>query len=179
MNKFIFLKLTLIISTICFGQKIIVNNQEHTGRLTWADFTGKIDNNSSFTAYTSYKFGTKIESVKTEGDSITINGFEIILELDQTKSWAKMNKVTDNLLIHEQGHFDIGILTIKEILKKYKTTKFTTSNFNITLQNLIKEVSKKYNDMAIKYDKETNHSTNVVQQQKWNNFFSEQLSIYD
>ena len=86
MNKFIFLKLTLIISTICFGQKIIVNNQEHTGRLTWADFTGKIDNNSSFTAYTSYKFGTKIESVKTEGDSITINGFEIILELDQTKS---------------------------------------------------------------------------------------------
>ena len=68
---------------------------------------------------------------------------------------------------------------IQEILKKYKTTKFTTSNFNITLQNLIKEVSKKYNDMAIKYDKETNHSTNVVQQQKWNNFFSEQLSIYD
>ncbi len=44
----------LVISINIYSQKIIVNGQESMGRLSWIDFTGKVDRGSSFNAYTSY-----------------------------------------------------------------------------------------------------------------------------
>jgi hypothetical protein len=101
-----------------------------------------------------------------------MNGFEIILELDPNNSWAKNDKVTDALLIHEQGHFNLGILCVREILNKYKETKFTRSNYKVALQGIISDASKKYNDLGLLYDKETDHSKNIEEQLKWNKFFS-------
>lgn len=166
----------IILSLNSYCQKIIINGQETKRKLTWADFTGKVEKGSSFNAYTAYNFNTKIGSIKIIGDSVSIIGFEVTLELDPKKSWAKEDKVTDELLIHEQGHFNLGILCIKEILSVFHETKFKKSNYNVTLQSIINDISKKYNDMGIKYDAETNHSKNKEQQLVWNNFFAEKLS---
>ncbi len=156
----------------CYSQKILVNGQESNGKLNWSNFTGKIDKSSSFNAYTSYKFFTKFQGINFIGDSAIMNGFEIILELDPNNSWAKNDKVTDALLIHEQGHFNLGILCVREILNKYKETKFTRSNYKVALQGIISDASKKYNDLGLLYDKETDHSKNIEEQLKWNKFFS-------
>lgn len=176
-KKIYLLLLSFLITLLGFCQKIIVNNQESSGKLSWSDFTGKVDRSTSFQAFTSYKLKPKFGEIKVFGDSIKIGEFEIILELDQKKSWAKEDKLTDELLIHEQGHFNIGILNMKEILANYKLAKFTKSNFNPLIQNIITEASNKYREMGIKYDEETDHSKNKEQQLKWNNYFSEKLAL--
>jgi hypothetical protein len=119
-NQITLLALFLTFSLNAFCQTILINGKESNGKLTWSDFTGKVDKSSFFHAFTVYKFNTKFESVKFVGDSAKIIGFQVILELDQINSWAKIDKETDNLLVHEQGHFNLGILCIREIMTEEK-----------------------------------------------------------
>ena len=171
----ILLTVTILVTVVCYSQKIFIGGRESNGKLTWPDFTGKIDKSSPMNAYTYYNFSTRFSNVQFLGDSALIQGFEVKLELDQSKSWAKPDRLSDKLLEHEQGHFNLGILCMKEVLEKFKQTRFTKSNFNTELRNMINEVSKKYNDLGIKYDNETDHSKNLEQQTRWNNFFTEQF----
>lgn len=168
--------LNIALGLVSYSQKIIVNGEESNGKLTWEDFSGKVDNDVSFYAFTSYKFNTKVGDIKFVGDSAIINGFDVILYFDHKKSWVKKGKETDALLIHEQGHFNVGILCVREIMRKFKEAKFTKANYNNLLKNIVSESSKKYNEMGLTYDEETDHSKNVEQQIKWNNFFSEELA---
>lgn len=167
--------LAMLTGNQSLGQKIRINGKESDGTLKWSDFTGKVDPTSSFYAVTSYKFNTKIDDIRMMGDSVAIKGFDVILELDQDESWVKKDKMTDDLLIHEQGHFNIGILCVREIMFRFKAARFTKSNFDKLLQKIIDDASKKYADMGVKYDEETNHSIDAEQQMKWNAFFMEQL----
>jgi len=165
----------LLVHQSSFGQTIIVNGQSSSGKLKWEDFTGKIDKTSTFHAYTAYKYRTKIKSIKPSADSVIIEGFEVILELDHSKSWARMKNVSDELLLHEQGHFNFGILTMKEILEQVKQTHFTGSNYQVSIQKIVNQVAKKYHDMGRLYDEETKHHMDREQQAKWNDFFKSVL----
>ncbi len=169
------LTVTILLIADCYSQKIMVGGHESNGKLVWTDFTGKIDQGSSMNAYTYYNLSTKISSIQFLGDSVLMQGFEVIVELDPNKTWAKPDRLSDKLLEHEQGHFNLGILCMKEIVEKYKQTRFTKNNYSTQIRNLLDEVSKKYKDLGTKYDEETNHSKNLEQQIKWNNFFTEQF----
>jgi hypothetical protein len=164
-----------LICLSCLSQKIIINGQETNRKLNWPDFTGKVDTSSPFFAYTHYNIKSKLGNIRIIGDSVNIGNFEVTLELDPNKSWAKNDKVTSELLIHEQGHFNLGILAMKEILDRFKESKFTRSNYNTELQNIVNDALKKYNNMSVQYDEETNHSKNKQEQMKWNDFFSKNL----
>ncbi len=88
---------------------------------------------------------------------------------------GRKNKESDELLRHEHGHFDIGILCMNEIINTFKKTSFSRNNFQTGTQSLISIIVKKYNDMGAQYDKETSHSKNKNEQEKWNNFFVKSL----
>ncbi len=165
----------LLLSSNIYSQKILVNGKESKGKLAWSDFTAKPDKSSSFNAFTSYIFNTKIASINFNGDIAVINGFEVILEFDQKNSWAKKDKVTEELLVHEQGHFNFGILCVREIMENFNKAKFTKSNYNSLLQKLVSDAGNKYKMLGIKYDSETDHSKKAEQQAKWNSFFIEKL----
>lgn len=159
-----------------FSQKIIISGEETNRKLVWSDFTGKVDKSAPYYAYTRFKIGFQTGNIDVIGDSVSIDKFEVNVELDPKESWAKKDKVSDALLIHEQGHFDIGILCMREILANYRQAKFTRTNVNYTIQTIVNNASRKYHEMTLKYDKETNHSADKEQQAKWNLFFSEMLS---
>ncbi len=173
--KWLIISLFTFTSGTALSQKIFINGNESNGKLKWADFTGKVDKKSTFNAFTSYKYKTNFGGIQAKGDSIIINGFEVTLELDQPNSWAKTEKVTDELLEHEQGHFNLGILTMKEIIERVNQSKFTKDNFQNSIQKIMNEVSLKYREMGVKYDEETNHSIDKEQQQNWNIFFKSML----
>src|SRR5438045_2919402 len=135
---------SLLFFQTAFSQKIIVNGQESNGKLSWQDFTGKPDKSSPFYACTSNWINYKYDSVLIFGDSVIIKGYQVILELDPIKSWINIEKVNNKkanteLLIHEQGHFNLGILCMNEILTKYKNSRFQKSNFNNLLQTIFSE----------------------------------------
>lgn len=117
----------------------------------------------------------KSNSFKISGDTVFWD-VEIFAEL-KNDSWAKKDKVTDTLLQHEQGHFDIAKLCAAEISKKLKSTTLFKKDYQAVVNTILKDIGAKYKAMEIKYDDETGHHKNREQQWKWNTFFKQQLNI--
>ncbi len=153
----------------------MLGGQESSGKLKWADFSGIPDPQSNFYASTAYNFSYSFGKVLQVGDSLIVSDFEFVIELDQFKSWVVKGKETDELLAHEQGHFNLGILNGREAINLIKRAKFTKENIRTRPGELLQNISKKYNDMSVLYDAETKHSIDKEQQGKWNDFFKEQL----
>ena len=159
------------------AQKVIIGSTPINKLLTWIDFKGMPDAKSSFDAMTYWSINYKVDKIKELDAQMVFEGFEVVLKFDSSKSWSKPAKATVALLTHEQGHFNIGLICMKEILLNKAVATFNKKNFNEKLQNIFSTAYKKYQDMGLKYDEETNHSKNNVAQLKWDLFFKEQLAL--
>jgi hypothetical protein len=175
MRRYLFLSLICFYCVCGLGQKIIINGQKCNRNLEWADFTGKPDINSTYYANTWYSVKYSY-NVTTTGDAATLSSFEVTLELDPSKSWAKSDKVSDELLAHEQGHFNIGILCMREVLSVVNKMTLTKTDYADAIRNVYGEIMRKYNEMNVQYDSETDHFKNKEQQQKWNALLAEKLA---
>lgn len=156
------------------AQTVIINGEKINRPLRWADFTGNPDNNTDLFAYTywyvTYKWGPfsfKADTVKWK--------VEVTLELEK-RSWQKPEKVSDSLLAHEQGHFNIGLLFARTFLQRVNNTVFFRHNYEARIAEIFKEELEKFRQLEIKYDQETDHFTNREQQQKWDAYFKKALN---
>lgn len=146
--------------------------QEHP--LTWNDFKGTPETGNPFDANTnsgiSYSWSLKL-SVK-ETDFL----YSVETYFYPDLSWVIPDKKSNDLLAHEQLHFDITELHARKLRKAMR-------NYKLPEQEKIKEELKKiYRDieysrtqMQERYDLETDHSQNVQAQQKWKNFIKSEL----
>jgi hypothetical protein len=155
------------------AQRIMINGQETSRLLTWEDFTGRPDKTSPWHAFTYWNITTRYDAFNFKGDTAKWN---VIVTLEFGKnSWQKKDKVTDTLLKHEQGHFDVGILCAMELDRRIRNTAFFRSNYQAKLNELVKEVIDKYIGIEKQYDSETDHFTNREQQWKWDAFFASRI----
>ena len=175
MVRFIILFLFVSFFQQASSQKIIISGKEGNRPLKWSDFTGTPDDNSSYFANTYWKTGFSYTNVKPDGDVATLENFQFNLELDPQRSWVKEGKQTDDLLKHEQGHFNIALLCRKEVLQKMTNAKFSKTNVQSEVRAFMNEMQKKYHEMNVQYDKETAHSLNKEEQARWNSFFEKEL----
>jgi len=157
------------------AQKILIDGTEGNRLLQWTDFKGTPNNSSPYFAYTAWKTNVKFSGVQFEGEKAFLNGFEMTVEFDGKNSWVKKGKETDELLKHEQGHFDVGVLYMQEVLQSMATANFTKAGYKDEFQTIIKDIHDKYVAMGDKYDKDTNHSIKKDEQAKWNAFFEEKV----
>lgn len=157
------------------AQKILIDGTEGNRSLQWTDFKGAPNSSSPYFAYTAWKTNVKFGGVQFEGQKAVINGFEMTVEFDAKNSWVKKGKETEELLKHEQGHFDIGVLYMQEVLQSIATANFTKAGYKDEFERLIKDIHHKYVVMGDKYDKDTNHSIQKAEQVKWNAFFEEKV----
>jgi hypothetical protein len=157
------------------AQKVIISGEEAARPLRWSDFSGKPDHNSPFFAYTWWNMDYSFTGARFSGDAATLEGFSVTLKLDPQNSWLKPGKESDELLKHEQGHFDVGLLCVKEFLERVKTASFSRTGYKTELQEIANSTLQKYKAMGEQYDRETNHSKSRDAQQKWNAFFAESL----
>lgn len=175
MKKCTFLFIYVFISNLLFCQDVIINGTNKNRLLTWEDFTGRPDKSSSHDANTYWKLNYSFQGVSFKGDTAKITGLTVKLELDEKLSWIKPGKETANLLKHEQGHFNIGLMCQNEIIKQFNTAVFLRSDVQNKLQTIFNTSLEKYKLMGIKYDDETNHSKNQEGQEKWNDLFVKEL----
>lgn len=157
------------------AQKIVIGESEGNRLLNWADFKGTPNDNSPYFAYTAWKTNVKFSGVQFEGEKAFINGFEMTVEFDAINSWVKKGKETDELLKHEQGHFDVGVLYMQEVLQSIAAANFTKAGYKDEFQKIIKDIHDKYVAMGDKYDKDTNHSIKKDEQAKWDAYFEEKV----
>jgi hypothetical protein len=160
---------------MAMGQEVIISGVNKNRLLTWADFTGTIDKSSEHDANTYWKIKYGFTGVGFKGDTAKLQGLYVKLELDKDHSWVKQNKATDNLLKHEQGHFDTGLLCLQELIDRLNNTVFFKADFMEKIKTAFSGILAKYTQMGITYDTETNHSKNEQQQDKWNIFFAQSL----
>ena len=137
-------------------------------QLSWSDFKGKPDLNSSDAAHIVYSI--KIFVKKLSPDSVAV-GVESYFYTEE--SWTRTS--SDTALKHEIGHFDLVEVYSREIRKKLSETTFTYSNLSNEIDNVFKPLRKQCDNAQDKYDNETNHSKNYLKQIQWEEFIKLRL----
>jgi len=142
--------------------------------LTWADFKG-VPEKRFAVASTHYDI---LKSVSAENDSGAI--VKIRAVFFRNESWRKKEWINDDVLIHEQKHFDIVELFARKIRKAIKGTTFQNYNDLIKKTNEIyRKYDKEMDSFQDLYDKETDSSMNGKEQRKWNAKISSGLKDMD
>jgi len=142
-------------------------------KLTWNDFQAKPDYSHPYAAITysgiSYGFSADIINgeVKVNYD---INCFFVV-----NKSWVKKRYLNDNeLLVHEQLHFDITELFVRKFRKKLSEMTFS-KNVKSEIKTVYKAITKDKVKMQELYDEETDHSKKKIKQKEWEVSIASQL----
>lgn len=141
-------------------------------QLTWADFSGKIDTSSEYDAWTWSGFNYNYTWEVADGGPIV--ECDAYAFFDPTQSWVKKNKMSDELLRHEQVHFNISEMharIFKEKVDLYPFSMEVESEieliYNTTFEALLA--------MQIQYDEETDHCKIKDEQLRWTNFINDEL----
>lgn len=171
--KKLLLSVIILYSVSSFAQHIIIDGKETSRLLTWNDFKGRPDNGVEYHAFTYWNITYKFDAFKFSGDTVKWQ-VQITVELG-TNSWKKKDKITDTLLKHEQGHFDVGIICAMELQERINSTVFFKNDYQSKLSAIIREVVDKYKKMDLLYDEETKHHANREQQWKWDAFFESRI----
>ncbi len=176
MNKLFIFFLAVCITNACYAQRITIDGKEGNRPLLWKNFKGKPESDSYFFANTYWQMAFKFSNVSFRSDTAILKGFEVNLDFDPQKSWVKKDKASNDLLKHEQGHFDIAIICQREIIYAFNNTIFVKAGMQEKVNALFNSILNKYKDMERKYDDETNHSIDTAQQEKWDQFIKDELA---
>jgi hypothetical protein len=144
-------------------------------RLVWDDFKGKIPENIPSHVKAQTQSGIYVEEIRVKGK---VPKYKIEAYFLKMISWTKVND--ENILLHEQLHFDISELYARKLKKSFDSLKAK----NVVDRNVYKEFYNsnfiKLNDYQDQYDKEVYFDD--VAQEEWINkiaFELQDLSKYE
>lgn len=144
--------------------------------LRWSDFQAQPRRGSHYAAevFTSFAY---------EGQSSVKNGIinvNLIVKAYMLKesSWGRADAKTAYALNHEQRHFDITRLIAERFKRKIPADSLTLEDYNSLIQYQFIESYREMNHLQKQYDRETNHSTNVVAQELWNQKIDAELRTF-
>jgi len=159
--------------------------------LRWSDFKAE-PNSSAFEdshSFIKYRYTWTVNSDKIENQIIFfIENIQLSVEFHSVLSWVRFLQANDDLLKHEQGHFDLAELIKRENLEKLKN-KFYEKQFPTRGKNeeqrkqfakhdsgkMIAEEVEKLEEILSKrrqeYDEQTNFGQNSEKQLEYNSTF--------
>lgn len=168
MATFKFLLIFLLINCLAIsGTAQILNNDKVIpgDTLKWEYFTGKPDSNSKYWATTNwlvyYKY--KINSFCSDTVTVDLKVWHVL----KANSWVLPDKATEQLLHHEQGHFNSAIVCEAEFKKAISTTVLLIYNYDKKIDSVFNAVLKNITQLNVQYDIETDHMYNISQQNLW------------
>ena len=159
--------------------------------LKWSDFNAE-SNPAVFEdshSIIKYRYTWTVNSEKIENQIVFfIENIQLSVDFHPVLSWVRTLQINDDLLKHEQGHFDLAELIKRENLEKLQN-KFYKKQFPTRGKNeeqrkqFAKEDSGKMIAMAVekleeilsqrrqKYDEQTNFGQNLEKQLEYNLIF--------
>ncbi|WP_370225804.1 DUF922 domain-containing protein [Mesoflavibacter sp.] len=146
-------------------------------KLTWSDFKGAPNNQTDAVAITASGITFSYSIKKT---SNKVHSFKTLVKayFYPEHSWCKKEMVDDNILRHEQLHFDITELHAR--LFRQQIAKLKPSlDIDNQLDQLHQSINKQLSLMQNSYDEETNHSINTEAQIKWQESVAKQLKTLE
>lgn len=102
--------------------------------------------------------------------------FRIVAVMDKAESWIKEEFKNDHeILLHEQGHFDIAHIYAQRLNTHLRQKKFSQNDV-AALQRIYDNFLGRMHVLQIRYDEETNGGINSEAQQKWRKMIDDELS---
>ena len=145
-----------------------------TRQLKWADFQANSNNRSN-----RYAAGV-FTSMAYEGNSKPNGKFldvELTIKTYMVKemSWVKPNALNDYGLRHEQIHFDITRIMVEKFKERVRNLELTVDDYDSLIQYQFLEAYREMHNEQKKYDNETHHGLNTVQQARWDRETAERI----
>lgn len=160
-NLFYITLLFILCSFLQLENKDVIVWQE--GKLlTWDDFKGKPAKRFSAAS-------THYDTFKNLTDKGTTAEVEILAVFYVNKSWKKSAWINDDVLAHEQKHFDIVELFARKLRKQVMELNYSSYKQLKTISDsLYDKMDKDMDAYQDKYDDETDASMNGDKQREWN-----------
>ena len=134
-------------------------------KLEWEDFHG-LPTDEIFAAQSNCAFGQGIQPTVENGIGI----FYITIRAAFLKkgSWFRKDQNSDEVLLHEQLHFDIAEWQIRNLRKSIINSRFNLNTYADVINKLYENAWNTYSVIQSAYDDETVHGTKKEEQEKWN-----------
>ena len=132
-------------------------------KLTREDFEGTKPDSSNASAGASVKLRVNYDIRETS------TSFDVRCVFFKKESWFVYRDPGEHILLHEQGHFDIGEIFARELRKNLAEAVARTPIISPgRLDSIYKIHAKALDGMQVLYDNETNHSLIIDKQERWN-----------
>jgi hypothetical protein len=143
-----------------------------TRKMTWADFTGTMPKTTKYSAqiFNNFEYTAPL---KIENGILSI-ALQMKVYMLKSASWTSSTSLSEYSLGHEQLHFDIAKLVVERFKQKAKQI-LTVDNYDSQLQMLFIEMYREMNRLQREYDDESNHSINIIGQEKWRLIANDEL----
>ena len=142
-----------------------------TPKLTWGHFKGEPPDDEVIVDEDAECYCDILYGYSFKGGKFT---FWVKAVFRPSKSWVKEGKQNDELLNHEQGHYDLAEVTARLVRKKFKALGTNPSDDEIA--KAYAEAFKEGKDLQEQYDKETKHGTDKTKQAEWDKKIKNKLN---
>jgi len=161
-----------------YGQNNDQIKWEIRKKLTWDDFQGTPNQKIKYKALTHYILSVDSKIIDNE---VVIY---IMCDFSKSKSWVKSDSKVDELLKHEQTHFDIAEKHARILRKKIDNTSFdfTNESGSKKLDAMFHDALNRMSKEQKEYDHETEHGTIADKQRKWSSQIDkdiQKLNVYE
>lgn len=136
-------------------------------KLTWEDFKGPVDAESKNAALTSSSINIEF-GYDDAGLEYTIK-----CSFNKQKSWVRIKN--DEVLAHEQGHFDLAELHARKLHKALKAYKFNARTVSTDVNKIYDSLMNAHHEAQSLYDNETDYSRNKPKQDEWQKKIADEL----
>ena len=136
-------------------------------KLTWEDFKGPVDTESKNAALTSSSINIEFGY---DDDGLE---YSIKCSFNKQKSWVRIRN--NEVLAHEQGHFDLAELHARKLYKAMKAYKFNASTVSKDVNTIYDSLMNAHHEAQNLYDSETDYSRNKVKQEEWQKKIADEL----
>lgn len=183
------------ISPVIFGQDLLLWDENRP--LTWNDFQGVpgifpqsyTGSKDDFTAFTWTWLSADWQFQKTDSSvcQYEFTSVDGMASFDKSASWVRERGLTDQeLLEHEQGHFDIAEIHARKLESELLGKQFSCPNgifdvdkINQKTNDFFNQILEEFGDMNSLYDIETDHYNNKEKQLEWNEKLKSILNSFE
>ena len=145
-------------------------------KLTWDDFRGPVQKQMGplVAAATYCGFGFETNQLSADNTKLKILVYNSFYT---DKSWGHKNERTPEVLVHEQGHFDLCEVYTRKLRERMTkaSANVTVHNLKLTLESIYEGIKVEYSARQERYEEETEHGLIADAQDRWVNDIAKEL----
>lgn len=139
--------------------------------ISWSEFrevqsrpTGE---NEDATISTNLQQPEQVNVARSSG-RFRLDSYEAVLSVVESESWVVTSAKSDELLAHEQGHYDITGLVARDMIRDLRALRAaSTAALQRDVQAIIRRADALADRLTALYDQQTNHGRDRARQARW------------